>query len=404
MKSPNSAKDAPKQPGKKGPQSGQPVVLIKPMAERAKMRRRHWGVLFSFLILVVLPIGLSAYYFVNHAENQYRSVAGFTVRQEEGASASDLLGGLAQFTGASSSPDGDVLYEFIRSPDIVSRIDQDLNLRQVYSEKWDTDPVFSLWPDASIEDLHRYWSRIVRVTYNQATGLIDLQVIGPNPEFAQKLSQAIVRESQSMVNALNSALQEDGIRYANEELESALERLKEARAKMTEFRTRTQIVDLEADIQGRMGVMSTLQQQLAEELVAFDELTATTRADDPRLTQAQNRIQVIKDRIAEERRNFALNDVTEAGGQYPNLIAEFEALFVEREFAEETYTAALAARDFARVKATRQSRYLAAYVQPTLPEDPAYPKPIQWTALVGLVATLIWSILVLVYYSVRDRR
>ncbi|MDJ0820356.1 MAG: sugar transporter [Paracoccaceae bacterium] len=373
------------------------------MAEPARMRRRHWGVLFSFVLLVIAPLALFAAYLWIVADDRYSSTVGFTVRQEEGSSATDLLGGLAGLSGSSSSPDGDVLYEFIRSQQIVRQIDDQLDLRAYFGEYWQSDPLFALWPDASIESLHWYWERMVRVSYDQATGLTELRVLAFDPVTAQTIATAIVAESQSMVNALNEAARSDAISYADIELAQAEERLKQTRAALTEFRTRTQIVDLEADIQGRMGVMNNLQQQLAAELVAFDELSSTTNADDPRVTQAVRRIQVIRDRIAQERLNFATTEVLSTGEDYPTLIAEFEGLSVEREFAEETYRAALAARDSAQANANRQSRYLATYVAPTFAESSQYPERFILFGLASLFVVLGWGIAVLIYYSIRDK-
>lgn len=379
----------------------QPDAL--PLAIPARMKRRHWGLLLSFLIVVVLPVVLVAGYLWLVAEDRYLSMTGFTVRQDEGRSGTELIGGLAQLAGASPSADGDVLYEFIRSQEIVARMDEKLDLKAHYSAYWSSDPVFALWPDASIEDLHWYWERVVRVSYDQGTGLTDLQVFAFSPDMARDIARAIVDESQEVVNRLNAAAREDAIRYADEELDLAVDRLKRTRQALTEFRTRTQIVDLEADIQGRMGVMSNLQQQLAQELVEFDELTQSTRGDDPRVVQALRRIQVIRERINQERADFANTEVSTTGEDYPTLISEFEALSVDREFAEEAYRAALAARDQARVNAERQSRYLAAYIAPTLAETSEYPRRFILLSLAALFASLSWGILALVYYSVRDR-
>ncbi|MCM2563863.1 sugar transporter [Lutimaribacter sp. EGI FJ00013] len=373
------------------------------MAEPARMKTRHWALIAGFVACVILPLVLLALYLWLVAEDQYASTTGFTVRQEEGASATDLLGGLASLTGASGSADGDVLYEYTRSQAVVRRIDEKLGLRDYYARYWSRDPVFALWPDASIEDLHWFWDRIVRVSFDQSTGLTELRVLAFDPEMARNIATEVVRESQKMVNALNEAARLDAIRYAEADLEQAQERLKEARAALTRFRTRTQIVDLESDIQGRMGVMSTLQQQLAAELVAFDELSQTTQGDDPRMVQALRRIQVIRDRIAEERRNFATTEVLSTGEDYPTLISEFEGLTVEREFAEETYRAALTAWDSAKAEAQRQTRYLAAYIEPTLAEEPEYPQRFMIFGLAALILTLGWGILALVYYSLRDR-
>ncbi|WP_375687114.1 sugar transporter [Pseudooceanicola sp. LIPI14-2-Ac024] len=376
----------------------------RPMAQPARMRRRHWGLAVSFGLAVLLPAVLGGFYLFAIAEDQYVSTTGFTVRQDEGSSATEILGGLAQFTGASSSPDGDVLYEFIRSQEIVRRVNQDVDLRAHYSQNWPNDPAFSLPGDATIEDLHHFWDRMVRVSYDQSTGLTELQVFAFDPDSAQAIAKAVVAESQQMVNALNEAARTDAIRYAAADLDEAKTRLKETREALTRFRTRTQIVDIEADIQGRMGVMNNLQQQLAQELVSFDELTETAPADDPRVTQALRRIEVIRNRIAQERDNFANTKITGTDEDYPTLISEYEGLQVEREFAEQNYRAALTAYEAARSEEARQSRYLATYITPTLAEKSEYPQRFLILGVGTLFLMFLWGIGALIYYSIRDRR
>jgi len=388
--------------GKPSPKPG-PVrrITIEPVAKPAKMRWRHWGVVFSFLLFAIAPLGAFGVYLWGISLDRYASTVGFTVRQEEGPSATDIFG-IVGLTG-SVSGDGDILYEFIRSQDVVDRIDQRLGLRAYFAEYWGQDPLFALWPEATIEDLHWYWRRTVRVSYDQSTGLTDLRVVAFDPEMAQAIAREILSESQSMVNALNEAARNDAIRYANSDLEQAETRLKEVRERLTEFRVRTQIVDLEADIQGRMGVTNNLQQQLAQELVAFDELSSTTNVDDPRIVQALRRINVIRERIVEERRNFATNEVQGTGEDYPTLISEFQGLVLESTFAEEAYRAGLAARDSALANADRQTRYLATYVSPTKAESSQYPQRGLIFGMAALLLVLSWSIVVLIYYAIRDR-
>jgi capsular polysaccharide transport system permease protein len=395
-------------PGKGKPGGPPPVVEVRPIAKPVTMKRRHWGLIASFVFLVLLPLGAVVFYMWAVAVDQYSSRTGFTVRQEESTGASDLIGGLAQFAGGTTSSDTDVLYEFIQSQEIVQRIDAEIDLVAHYSSEWPNDPVFALWPSADIEDLLWYWRRVVRISYDKASGLIDLQVLAYDPQTARAISRAIVGESQRMINQLNEVAREDAMRYATRDLEESLERLKTAREALTQFRTRTQIVDPETDLQGRMGVMSNLQQQLAEALIEYDLLRETANSGDPRVTQARRRIEVIRERIGEERESFAsAENNTQMGGpteNYPSLIAEYESLTVDREFAEETYRAALAAVDVARANASRQSRYLATYVSPTLPQSAQYPQRFVVSGLAMLFLFLAWGIMALVYYSIRDRR
>lgn len=394
----------PPMPPKTNVQAPQDASLA--LATPAHFKRRHWGLLYALILLVALPILAVSSYLYGVAEDQYASITGFTVRQEEGGSASSFLSGLAGFAGTGGSSDSDILYEFIQSQEIVERIDAKLDLRGHYSRYWSTDKAFSIWPEANIEELLWFWTRIVRISYDKSASLIEIRVLSFDPDYARAVAQEIVAESQAMINELSTTARADAMRYAQTDLEEALERLKSAREALTSFRTRTRIVDPEADLQGRLGVMNNLQQQLAEALISYDLLLENSREGDPRLQQAEQRINVIRARISSERDAFATggDDVGAVGDDYPSLIAEFERLTVDRVYAEETYRASLAALDVARAKADRLSRYLATYIEPTLAQSAEYPQRALLVGLTILFMFLTWAILALIYYSIRDRR
>ncbi len=379
-------------------------ALSRPV-KAARFRRRHFGLVVSFFLIVALPLSLVTFYIWVVAKDQYSSLTGFTVRQEEGGGASALLGGLATLTGASASSDGDILYKYIVSQALVQEIDNNIGLRDHYSAYWKADPVFALSPDASIEDMESFWRRIVKVSFDRSSGLIEMRVQAFTSEKAQNIAREVLRLSQNMINALNEQAREDATRYALTDLEESVARLKVAREALTFFRSSNQLVDPESDIQGRMGVMNNLQQQLAQALINLDLLIGTTSDSDPRLRQAERLIEVIRGRIAGERDQLASGGTQDGGtgDDYPQLIAEYEGLVVDREFAEENYRAALAAVDLARANAARQSRYLATFITPTLAQTSEYPRRGIIFGLSTLFLLLGWSIAVLVYYSIRDR-
>lgn len=387
-----------------------PTVIVRPLPAAASLKHRHRGLLYSLAAVVLIPLFVTALYLGLIARDQYASTVGFTVRQEDGTTgATSLLGGLSQFVGTTGgSSDSDILYEFIQSQEIVSDISQRIDLIGLYSRNWPWDPAFALSPNATIEDLLSYWQRMVRISYDQSTGLIEVRVLAFSPEDAQKIASEVVRESQKMINDLNTTAREDTMRYALEDLDTSLTRLKGAREAMTQFRTRTQMVDPASDLAGRMGVLNNLQQQLAQSLIDRDMLRDQKGGpgDDPRLEQASRRIDVIRQQIVKERQSFtsATGEPSALPENYPSLISEYERLNVDQQFAEETYRAALAAVDVARANAARQSRYLAAYIRPTLPETSEFPRSWVILGLMALFLTLAWAIAAMIFYSIRDRR
>ena len=130
-------------PGRRGPRlrggSGRPAGGRRPPPGRAgpaarPAQARHWGVLASFVLLVLLPFAASVWYLYTRAADQYHSEIAFSVRSEEGASAAaaGILGALTQI-GRGSASDTDILFDYIRSQEIVEAIDAELDLRAIYN-------------------------------------------------------------------------------------------------------------------------------------------------------------------------------------------------------------------------------------------------------------------------------
>jgi len=382
-----------------------PIKVRRPV-RRAHLRKRHALLFFSFFFMVAVPAAGMGWYLWERAQPQFVSEMGFTVRREDAPTAVEVLGGLGGLAnlGGNASSDSDILFEFIQSQELVAQIDAELDLRTLYATHYQTDPAFGLAPGASIEELVDFWQRMVLISYAPGTGLITLQVFAFDPQTAQTIAQAIFRRSSDMINDLSDIARADSTRYAREELEDAVAELADARQKLTAFRSRTQIVDPLADIQLQLGVLNTLQQQLGMELINFDLLNKSTRSTDPRITQSEQRIAALRNRIREERQKFGSGESSADGQDYASLVAEYERLQVNREYAEQKYTGALSNYDQALAEAQRQSRYLAAFVRPTLAETSTRPRRGLFFGLGVLFLTIGWATAVLIYYALRDRR
>lgn len=380
------------------------VAPVRRPAGPARRKPRHIGFGISAVVGVVLPLVALAFYLWAWAADQYASQMGFSIRTEESKSAIELLGGITELSAGSSS-DTDILFAYLHSQELVRRIDERVNLRAIWSRVgvWE-DPLFAFAPDGTIEDLLAHWERKVSIVYDSGAGLITLRILAFDPQDAQNITNAVLEESTLMINELSDIAREDTIKYARDELDVAVARLKSARRTLTEFRNRTQIVDPSIDTQNQMGLLVTLQQQQAEALIELDLLRETMRDSDPRVTQTERRVVVIEQRIQAERRKLGIGSSAEGGDAFATLVGEYEGLIVDREFAEAAYTTALAAFDGAQAEARKQSRYLAAHIRPTLAEKAEYPERLKIFLLAAVFLSFSWAIFILVYYSLRDRR
>lgn len=375
-----------------------------PPAAASRLHRRHIGLAASFVALVLLPTVIAAWYLWARAADQYASTLGFSVHHEQTNSALGILAGISSISG-SSSTDTDVLYEYIYSQELVAEIDAELDLRRIWSLPGETDPIFAYSPPGTIEDLQAYWEDMVTVYYNSTTRLIEIRALAFTPEDAQKITTAIFDRSTRMINRLNDIAAADAIRYTSEDMKVAEDGVLSARTAMTRFRNLHQLVDPSADLAAQSGILAGLEQQLTAALVESDLLRETVPAGDPRIANLDRRIHVIEQRITAERAKLGIGGGAEGtGGKMVDLVAEYERLAVDLQFAENAYLAARAAHEAARAEARRQSRYLAAHVKPTLSESSRYPERLHLLAVCSVFLFMLWSLGALIYYSLRDRR
>lgn len=381
-----------------------PATDVRPPAAFAQPQKRHWMLLISFVLIVIIPTLVSAWYLWAKATDQYVSATAFSIRKEDATPQVDLLGGLAALGGgASGGSDLDILYQYIRSPDMVEVIDQKLDLRSKFSLQWPNDFVFAYNPDGTIEDLTDYWQRQVQVYTDTTTGLVSINVNAFTAQDAQEIAAAILDQSTDKINEISAVARADSMRLAERELEKARVMLTEARQGMTAFRMRTQIVDPQADLAGQMGVLNGLQAQLAEQLVQHDLLLENARPSDNRVIQSQKKIDALQSLIEKERSKFGAEGHGPGGESYAQLMSEYEKLAVDREFAEGAYQSARISYEAAMAEAQRQSRYLAVHISPRVAEASTQPDRPRLLALIAGLLLIGWSIMTLIYYSVRDR-
>jgi capsular polysaccharide transport system permease protein len=385
----------------RGNKSDASNYVVAPTVNPAQMRTRHYGVIAMFLLFVVVPTISYSFYLWTRATDQFESDVGFGSRTEEAPSTFDFLGALGGST-QSGSKDMDILNQFIISQELVAKIDRQLNLEAMFS-KPGADPLNAFHPEGTIEDLVKYWQKMVIVNYDNATGLMNLQVFAFDPNDAQKIAQSVLVESTKIINDLSQTAQEDTTRYSKQALGATETKLADARLAVLDYQVRNHIVDPSNAIANQLSVVGTLNQQLAAAQIDLDMLTGTVPATDPRIAQFNRRIDVIRNRIAEEQSKVgAASDSSSPG--FAKLMSEFERLRVDQDFAEKAYLSALAAYDQALTDAQHKTRYLATYVAPTLAEASTAPNRPMSAALAALIGFLLWSVVVLVYYALRDRR
>lgn len=370
-----------------------------PQRIRARFRRRHFLLLASFILLVAGPAIYANWYLHNKAADQFASNLAFTIQSDDGAAVSVLdtflgAGGAA----GSSADDTEVLYGFIRSQNLVEKLQADLDLRSIYNKPQE-DWFFRLGDDPSIEALVDYWETMCLVSYSN--GIVEVEVRAFDPDDAQRIAQAVLAESTAQINRMSLEARQDALKDAEDRLAEKEIGWRDAQVAVDQFRAEAQRVDPSAEAGMALQRMGDLEAQLDKERIRLDELLEYAPPGDSRIAVAQRRIETLEGLISDERAKYAS---TGGGDTLSQSVGRYEALKVESEIARTAYQAALASYETARIEARRKQRYLSTFVAPTKSEAPQYPERYFLGGLVVVFLLLGWSILVMLGYNVRDRR
>ncbi len=373
-------------------------------APPARPRRRHLVLGAAFLAMVVMPTVMAATYLGFTAADRYGSRVAFSIRSNDAAAPLEVLGAIARIGGSSVHTDGQVLYDFIRSQQIVETIGARLPLED-YFNRAPGDWVFALGRDHPVEDLVDYWNDVVDVSLDPVTGIVTVQARAFDPREAQAIAAAILAASAELVNRLADVAREDAVRFAALELGEAEVRLREIRARLRSFRDIEQEVDPSQNARVAVGLVASLEEEMSKARVQLELLRGALDETAPRIGLLKRQIRSLEARIAAERGRLGAGVRFGDHDQRPLslVVGEFEELVVDREFAEQAYTVALATYQQAEADARRRHRYLAPHIEPTLSEEPEYPDRPLLTAAVFLLALAGWSIPVLGWYNLRDR-
>ncbi len=142
-----------------------------------------------------------------------------------------LSSGIVQsFAGTSQNntvDTGTILYEYIRSPALLQKLDHDLHLRTYYSNSR-IDYLSRLGKRAPFEVFLAYYRSHVTVSEGLG-GYLTVDVQAFDPKFAQALARAIVVASDAMTDQITARARSDEIKVAEEEVAREEDRVRRSR-------------------------------------------------------------------------------------------------------------------------------------------------------------------------------
>lgn len=382
------------------PRADGPSGVVQQAAGLRPARRRRWGLILSFMMLFVAPVGISAAYFGFLASDRYAAGASFVIRGLEGGGAPDLV---TTFTGLSPSgsttSDSYVVRHFLESADLLRMLDAELDLAGHYSQEG-LDPIARLWPDGTFEQMVEYWQWRINTTYDSTTGIVTFEVQAFDAEMAERLANKALAAADRLVNELSETARRDSVQFAAKEVARAEERLRQVRLQLVEFRADRGAVDPMVNAQLDAELMASLDTKLVDINARIEALSGSVDADSPMLVQLNRQARALEQQITQRR--ALIGEDADSKTTTAETLAAYEGLLIEQNFAQQNYASAMVSLETARVEADRQQRYLGVFARPYQPSEPAYPMRLRDFLLAVAASFALWAIATLIGFAVRD--
>jgi capsular polysaccharide transport system permease protein len=322
----------------------------------------------------LVPAFFAAIYLFVFAADVFESEARFMVRT---ASAS-TFSALVQSHGMTSAPDDAyAIVAFAQSRDLVDKLANEDNLRQIYARpEADVLSKYPRWlqPDTLDHLLQRFkdWTDI---RIEETSGIVTLRAYAYRSDDARALAEAILRRAEAFVNEMNSRALSDRVNSAGTIRDQANARVADVEARLTMFRNENRFVDPARESAASLDAIGKLSTEVAQ-LEAMLKQKVQLTPQNPTIPALRGRIANYREQIEKMRRQ-----VVGASDSMSTKLAAYEHLVLERRLAARELEVAHMNFQAAQQDSQQQQVYLERIANPTAPDRPDFPRRGLWLAI-----------------------
>ncbi|NHC03363.1 capsule biosynthesis protein [Acinetobacter sp. 187] len=355
--------------------------------------------LLAYSCFVLAPLLIVLMYLCVFAQDRYASSSTLLVKQVGEATVTDSSG-LGALLGASntSNEDANILKTYISSRDMVEKLDREINLRKAFQVK--RDPLFALDDDAPIEDVVKYYNRVVGVNLDEKTMMLEVNAQGFSPEYSLKLSHAILKNSEDFINDISRSIAQEQQNFAEQQLKESTDQLKQARDDLLEYQNENEIFDPALQAQAVATLVASLQNNLAQLRTEERTLLSYLNPVAPQVIAVQSQIESLEQQIKNENAKLTSPSNTKLNQN----VSEFEELKAQVGFATDLYKLSLASLEKSRLEASRKLKKLVVISTPRLAEDALYPRKLYLIITSFIVLNILFGIGALIRSIIREHK
>ncbi|WP_419654867.1 capsule biosynthesis protein [Campylobacter lanienae] len=365
-----------------------------------KQHKERLNRLDSFKTVIYIMI-VVIFYYTFIAADRYVSNVSLSVKSTDGSSPVSLSG-IESLVGVASSSTEDIklLQEYIKSFDMLQKLDEKINLRSLY-EKQKLDLFFRIYSSTSKESYLKYYRDRIHILFDDTTGLLNVAVEGFSPEDARTISAAILEECERFINEISHNIAREQLRFAQGELESAKQKYKDAKNELLAFQNEYGVFDPQSLAKTKAGFITEIELQISKKETELNTMRSYLNENAPEILALKAELRAHKEQLEKERRKVASNASQD---KLNDVVAQFEALYLNLSFAEDVYKTAITAVETTRIEIGRKAKQVVVIQSPYVPDSAAYPNKMYNIITIFVILTLIFGVVRLVRAIIDEHR
>ncbi|WP_019864356.1 hypothetical protein [Methylovulum miyakonense] len=361
--------------------------------------KRHW-ILSSAVVAGALSVG----YWGLYASDRYISEAHVIIQSTEMNSGQSFdLGTLLGNVSAGNQPDQLLMRDYLLSLDMLKKLDAELHLRDHYSDPRH-DLLSRLWSKNNdileVEEFYDYYLERVSVEYDDYAGVLVIKAQGYDPQTAQAITAALVRDGERFMNALAHSLAKDQVDFLSQQIGDINRATMAARQALLNYQNKHGLVSPQGTTENLAGIVNAMEGQLSTLQTSRAAMLGYLMPDSANVVELNLQIGALEKQIASEKAKLAAPQ----GKALNSTVEEYQRLEMEAGFTQDLYKTALTALEKGRFEASRTLKKMSVLQAPTLPEYPLEPRRLYNSAVSLLMILLAAGILHLLAAIIRDHK
>lgn len=365
-----------------------------------RLAQRSWkhSLKLGSFMWVVACFAIAVLYFGVVASDRYVSRAQLVIKQ---ADQIKMLPDTLSMLGIGGSNNEDILLvqDYLNSPDLLNELDKELGLKAHYqSHKVD---YFSRLPDnVSREEFISYYRNHLTLHLDELSGVLTVELQAFDPAYGQQVVSVMLKESERFINKLGHQVALQQLDFVEKEVNQAYQRVQDEKAKVLDFQNSHNLISPESASTARLGVVSQIEGELAQQQAQLKQLLSYMRETAPAVVSVQARVTALTEQLNQEKARLtgtnkdAMNEVT----------ARYMDIQTQASLAADLYKSGLISLEQARVEAYRKLKYLLVVSQPTLAEDAEYPRRLYNLVTIGVLLCLLYGLIVMGLATLREHQ